>query len=128
MKHGALISVLMCTAFAMGLAAFIGSRLSEQAVALMAGTLLGLCVALPVGIVIGWAIKSQRQPDRANAPQPTVMMPTTMTAPYPAASITSAVGSSYPIGVWPPPQLPPRKYTIGGEEIVQHEPGTFWQS
>jgi len=42
MKQATFITGLSCVGFAVGLAAFIGSRLSEQAIALMAGALFGL--------------------------------------------------------------------------------------
>jgi len=127
MRHGTLYTMLICTGLAIGLAAFIGSRLSEQAVALMAGTLLGLLVALPVGMVIGWALKSQRNDRAAAAAQPTVMLAAQVPPVYQTMPSPAATNMSYPAGGWLP-QLPPRKYTIGGEEIVQHEPGTVWQS
>ena len=41
MKQATFITGLSCVGFAVGLAAFIGSRLSEQAIALMAGAVFG---------------------------------------------------------------------------------------
>ncbi len=67
---------------ALGLVTFIlvaggvvGSRLSEQTLAFMAGVIFGGIAALPIGAVIGWAVRSPRQTDRAyTQPQPTVIM------------------------------------------------------
>ena len=49
---------------ALGLVTFIlvaggvvGSRLSEQTLAFMAGVIFGGIAALPIGAVIGWAVK-----------------------------------------------------------------------
>ena len=75
MKQATLITGLSCIGFAVALAAFIGSRLSEQAIALMAGALFGMIVALPIGALIGWAVKSSRSIERTSAPsQPMVIM------------------------------------------------------
>src|SRR5512136_2859939 len=67
---------------ALGLVTFIlvaggvvGSRLSVQTLAFMAGVIFGGIAALPIGAVIGWAMRAPRQSDRAySQPQPTVIM------------------------------------------------------
>ena len=74
MKQAALIAGLSCVGFSVGLAAFIGSRLSEQAIALMAGALFGMIVALPIGGLVGWAVKGSRSIERAPSAQPMVIM------------------------------------------------------
>ena len=75
MKQATFITGLSCVGFAVGLAAFIGSRLSEQAIALMAGAIFGMLVALPIGALIGWAVKGSRTIERNTAPaQPMVIM------------------------------------------------------
>jgi hypothetical protein len=128
MKQASLIVTLGCIGFAIGLAAFISSRLSEQAVALMAGTLFGMIVALPIGALIGWYVKGQRPVDRSAASQPMVIM----TQPQPASPQPFLSSTANPVwpGAYPlaanAPQLPPRKYTIGGEEIVSHESDAVW--
>ncbi len=129
MKQATFITGLSCVGFAVGLAAFIGSRLSEQAIALIAGALFGMIVALPIGALIGWAVKGSRSIERATAPsQPMVIM----TQPQlPAASpYISAAGhpgwqTAYPVAASAPP-VQPRKYTIGGEEIINHESVAVW--
>ncbi len=114
---------------ALGLVTFIlvaggvvGSRLSEQTLAFMAGVIFGGIAALPIGAVIGWAVKSSRQADRAYPqPQPTVIMtppayqvPGAMT--YPAAQqVVSAAPSAR------------REFTtIGDEESIYHESESVW--
>ncbi len=129
MKQATFIAGLSCIGFAVGLAAFIGSRLSEQAIALMAGAIFGMLVALPIGALIGWAVKGSRTIERNSAPaQPMVIM----TQPQlPAASpYISAAGHpgwqpAYPAAA-SAPQIQPRKYTIGGEEIIHHESSAVW--
>jgi hypothetical protein len=102
----------------------IGSRLSEQTLAFMAGVIFGGIAALPIGAVIGWAVKTQRHTDRAyTAPPPTVVMSPPVypgisgTASYPASrQVVSAMPSAR------------REFTTIGEEeeIVYHEPESVW--
>jgi hypothetical protein len=135
MKQATFITGLSCVGFAVGLAAFIGSRLSEQAIALMAGALFGLIVALPIGILIGWAVKGSRSIERSSAPAQPMVILTQPQLPAASPYITTAGHSgwqqSYPVaGQMLPaasaPQLQPRKYTIGGEEIIHHESVAVW--
>jgi hypothetical protein len=106
----------------------IGSRLSEQTLAFMAGVIFGGMAAFPIGLVIGWAVKAQRHSDRAyTSPPPTVVMPSpayqglTGAVTYPAAL---QVVSAAPGGRAPAAQ---REFTtIGEEEIVYHEPESVW--
>jgi hypothetical protein len=128
MKHATLIAALSCVSFSVGLAAFIGSRLSEQAIALMAGALFGLIVALPIGGLIGWAIKGSRSSERAPSAQPMVIMTQPQlpaAAPYLTAPVNPAWHGAYPVAA-NAPQLQPRKYTIGGEEGISHESLAVW--
>ncbi len=99
----------------------IGSRLSEQTLAFMAGVIFGGIAALPIGAVIGWAVKNQRHTDRPYAQSPAVIMPTPTyqmsgPLPYPASQqVVSAMPSAR------------REFTtIGEEEIVYHEPESVW--
>jgi hypothetical protein len=126
MKQATLIIGLACVGFAVGLAAFIGSRLSEQAVAMMAGAVFGILIALPIGTLVGWFMRAQRQPTDRNAnSQPMIVMsPQTPSMPINGPQYLNAA----PNHAWPgnytvntPPQLQPRKYTIGGEEIVSYD-------
>ena len=129
MKQATFITGLSCVGFAVGLAAFIGSRLSEQAIALMAGAVFGMLVALPIGALIGWAVKGSRSIERSSGPaQPMVIMtqpqlPANMQ--YLPPSANSAWPNSYPVAA-SVPQVQPRKYTIGGEEIINHESVAVW--
>ncbi len=114
---------------ALGLVTFIlvaggvvGSRLSVQTLAFMAGVIFGGIAALPIGAVVGWAVKAQRHGDRTySQPQPTVIMaPPTYQVPgamtYPASQqVVSAAPSAR------------REFTtIGEEEIIYHESESVW--
>ena len=101
----------------------IGSRLSEQTLAFMAGVIFGGIAALPIGAVIGWAVKAQRHTDRAysSQPQPTVIM-----AP-PSYQVSGAVTYPAPQQVVSAAPSARREFTtIGEEEIVYHESESVW--
>ncbi len=114
---------------ALGLVTFIlvaggvvGSRLSVQTLAFMAGVIFGGIAALPIGAVIGWALRTPRHSDRAyTQQQPTVIMtPPAYQVPgaamYPASQqvVSAAPGAR-------------REFTtIGEEENVYHESESFW--
>ncbi len=114
---------------ALGLVTFIlvaggvvGSRLSVQTLAFMAGVIFGGIAALPIGAMIGWVLRTPRHSDRAYAQQqPTVIMtPPAFQAPgaisYPASQqvVSTAPGAR-------------REFTtIGEEENVYHESESFW--
>ena len=114
---------------ALGLVTFIlvsggivGSRLSEQTIAFMAGVIFGGISALPIGAVIGWAVKAQRHVDHAySQPQPTMIV----TPPaYPASG---SIG--YPVSqqvVSAAPSARREFTTIGEEEISYHESESVW--
>ena len=100
----------------------VGSRLSEQTLAFMAGVIFGGIAALPIGAVIGWAVKASRQADRAyTQPQPTVIM-APPTYQMPAAPTYAAA----PQVVSAAPSARREFTTIGEEEIVYHESESVW--
>ena len=102
----------------------IGSRLSEQTLAFMAGVIFGGVAALPIGAVIGWAGKAQRHADRAYStqPQPTVIMSSPAYQGIPGAATYSAAQQV----VSAAPSARREFTTIGEEEIVYHESESVW--
>jgi hypothetical protein len=113
---------------ALGLVTFIlvsggvvGSRLSEQTLAFMAGVIFGGIAALPIGAVVGWAVKAQRHVDRGyTQPQPTVIM----TPTYPASGAMAYPVSQQVVAAAPSAR---REFTtIGEEEIIYHESESVW--
>ncbi len=114
---------------ALGLVTFIlvsggvvGSRLSDQTLAFMAGVIFGGIAALPIGAVVGWAVKAQRHVDRAY-PQP---QPTMIVTP-PACPVSGPV--AYPVSqqvVSAAPSARREFTTIGEEEINYHESESVW--
>jgi hypothetical protein len=115
---------------ALGLVSFIvvaggviGSRLSEQTLAFMAGVIFGGVAALPIGAVIGWAMKSPRQADRAYAPpQPPIILTPPQT--YPAVPSANSYVAQQVVSTAPGAR---REFTtIGEEELAYHESESVW--
>ena len=101
----------------------IGSRLSEQTLAFMAGVIFGGIAVLPIGAVIGWAVKAQRHADRAyTQPSPTVIMSPLGYQGIPGAATYSAAQQV----VSAVPSARREFTTIGEEEIVYHESESVW--
>lgn len=83
MKQIALIVLLSSVGFAAALIGFIANRLSAEEVAVLAGVVCGVGVAVPVGVMVGAALAKRQRRDRSTAtlpalyvtqlPQPTVM-------------------------------------------------------
>jgi hypothetical protein len=83
MKQASLIVLLSVVGFAVALMMFIANRLSAEEVALLAGVVCGIGVAVPLGVMVGAAVASRRQRDQPAAalpviyvtqpPQPTVV-------------------------------------------------------
>ena len=101
----------------------IGSRLSEQTLAFMAGVIFGGVTALPIGVMIGWFLKSPRQSDRAyTSPQPPIIL----TAPqsYPSMSGANSYAAQQVVSTAPSAR---REFTtIGEEELAYHESESVW--
>jgi hypothetical protein len=82
MKQVSLIVMLTVVGFAVTLVAFIASRLRAEEVALLAGVMCGIGVAVPVGVVVGGLVAARRRDQPAASlpviyvtrpPQPTVV-------------------------------------------------------
>jgi hypothetical protein len=101
----------------------IGSRLSEQTLAFMAGVIFGGVAALPIGAVIGWATRSPRQSDRAYAPpQPPIIL--TPPQAYPAVPSANSYAAQQVVSTAPGAR---REFTtIGEEELAYHESESVW--
>jgi len=102
----------------------IGSRLSEQTLAFMAGVIFGGVAALPIGAVIGWATKSPRQADRAYAPpQPPIIL--TPPQAYPNMPSANPYAAAQQV-VSTTPGARREFTTIGEEELAYHESESVW--
>jgi hypothetical protein len=115
---------------ALGLVSFIvvaggiiGSRLSEQTLAFMAGVIFGGVTALPIGVMLGLFLKSSRTTERAY-PQP--QPPIILTAPqvYPGISSANSYAAQQVVSTAPGAR---REFTtIGEEERAYHESESVW--
>jgi hypothetical protein len=103
MKNASLIVFLALVGFVITLAVIIGSRLSDQQIALLAGTACGVGIAIPLGIVIGAFVAAQRQRDRG-APPPIIYM-----TPPPTPTSTMP---QLPARIIPPPS---RSFNVIGD-------------
>ena len=101
----------------------IGSRLSEQTLAFMAGVIFGGVTALPIGVMIGWFLKSPRQADRAyTQPQPPIIL----TAPQSYPTVQGAGSYAAQQVVSSAPSARREFTTIGEEERAYHESESVW--
>ena len=128
MNKAATIIGLAVIGFFVVLAGFIGSRLNEQTITVLASLTCGVGVATPIGAAIGWTLRGRHSNDRVTAmPQQPVMIMTQpqlpqQTQPNYAAQSNNAWGNAYPVGQ----NQAPRQFTIVGEEPTQHEPDSIW--
>lgn len=101
MKNAATIVSLALILFAIALAVMIGSRLSEQEIALLAGMACGVGIAIPLGVAIGVFAAGQRRRDREASPPPIVYL-----QPQPPPRVPS-LPNTY--------ALPPRSFNVIGD-------------
>ena len=107
MKNAATIVSLAMVVFAAALAVMIGSRLTEQQIALLIGMACGVGVAIPLSVAIGMLIAGPRYRHR-DAPPPIVYLaqsPLTPKAP-----------------LWPNAySIPPRSFNVIGDNGMDDE-------
>ncbi len=129
MNKAAIIVGLGFIGFFVVLAGFIGSRLNEQTVTMLAGLTCGVGVATPIGAAIGWYLRGRRSNDRATTPaqQPMMIMTQPQLPPqsnpgYATQPINNTWGGAYPLAQ----TSAPRQFTIVGEEPTDHESDSIW--
>jgi hypothetical protein len=105
-------------AFAVTLALVIGNRLSDEALAVLAGTVCGVGAAIPTSLLI--VTITQRAPKQAPADQPNA---------YPPVVVIAPPGSGQQTNAWnglPPSMVPPveRSFSVvGGAATDTESPG-----
>ena len=116
---------------ALGLVTFIlvaggvvGSRLSEQTLAFMAGVIFGGIAALPIGAVIGWAVKVAA-PDRSGVHPAAAHCHHDAAEPIQVCRARNAYSAAQQV-VSAAPSARREFTTIGEEEIVYHESESVW--
>ena len=75
MKQIALIVMLSVVGFAVVLAVFIADRLTAEEVALLAGVVCGIGVAVPLGMMAGATLADRRRRDQSAAVLPAIYIP-----------------------------------------------------
>src|SRR5512135_1390259 len=105
MNKAALFVGLAFIGFFVVLAGFIGSRLNEQTITVLASLTCGVGVATPIGAAIGWTLRGRRSADRSTVPpQQPIMVVTQPQLPqhvqpgYAAQPVNNTWGSVYPAG------------------------------
>ncbi len=102
----------------------VGSRLSEQTLAFMAGVIFGGIAALPIGAIIGWMMRAPRANDHAsNHAQP----PAVIMTPAPYQGIPGAASYTPPQQIVSAAPSARREFTtIGEEELSYYESESVW--
>jgi len=103
-----LFASIVGVAFTVTLAVVVGQRLSDQAMAVLAGTACGVGASIPTSILIIWAMRRQQRAQQPQAPPlPNAYPPVVVVQPPAQASLPGPQGYL---------NLPPvrRKFTIVG--------------
>ena len=112
---------LVVTAFAVALAVVVGNRLSDEALAVLAGAVCGVGAAIPTSLLI---VAISRQRDEVQVqPQP---QPAMTHSPYPPVVVVAPPGMQQGAGGWgalPSSLAAPvqRQFTVVGGESVNAE-------
>jgi hypothetical protein len=115
-KRLGIVIGLGMVAFAVTLAIYIGSHLSNEAMAVLIGAVCGVGAMLPATIIGALALLRRR--DRADAvarasPPPQSMYPPVIVVAPPAMNPSQLANSTYmPV----PPAAPPRQFTVIGDD------------
>ncbi len=111
-KRLGVVLLIFAAAFGLTLAVMVGQRLSEQAMAVLAGAVCGVVASLPPSLLIVWVTRRRQEPRGiAAGPYPPVVV---VQPPLPTAfqPIPSG-GATYPAPYGPPA---PREFVVVGEE------------
>jgi hypothetical protein len=119
---------LVVTAFAVALAVVIGNRLSDQALAVLAGAVCGVGAAIPTSLLIV-AVTRRHEESRA---RPTMYPPATQGA-YPPVIVVAPPGAQPGPNAWNalPPAFnspTPRQFTVVGGSPVDAETAPYHYS
>ena len=112
---------LVVIAFAVTLAAIVGNRLSDEALAVLAGAVCGVGAAIPTSLLI-IAVSRRRDEPRAQQSAPQGV--------YPPVVVVTPPGGQQQAGAWnalPPSLVAPmqRHFTVVGEEPTDAEAVTY---
>jgi len=102
-------------AFVVTLAVIIGQRLSDQAVAVLAGAVCGVGASIPTSLLIAWVTRRRHEARPVQPQQSTYPPVVVIQSPPHAGQPALPQGGYMPPYVQPTPPTP-REFTIVGEE------------
>jgi len=108
-------------AFAITLAVYIGSRLSNEAMSVLTGAACGVGAVLPAAIMAGLALLRRRErEDMARMSPPQSMYPPVIVVAPPPMNAPQSPNSSYTLA---PPMALPRQFTVIGDDPLDSRTG-----
>jgi len=113
-SRAAAIIGLGVVAFAVTLAVYVGSHLSNEAMSVLTGAACGVGAVLPAAIIAGLALARRREREdvtRMSPPQP--MYPPVIVVAPPTMNAQQSPNSPYAPA---PPMALPRQFTVIGED------------
>jgi len=119
------LASVVLVAFAVTLAVVVGQRLSDQAMAVLAGAVCGVGASIPTSLLIVWVTR-RRQEEHAEqrpAQPPAGAYPPVIVVQQPGHSAMTGPSYPHPSGYLAPYTPPsPREFTVvgGGLEEVSH--------
>ena len=114
------VSVVM-VAFVVTLAVVVGQRLSDEAMAVLAGTVCGVGASIPTSLLIVW-VTQRRQEQRRPPAQPGMMPPVVVVQPPAAAG----GGTPQQLGYLGPYMAPAqREFNVVGGELEEAGHGIY---
>jgi hypothetical protein len=119
-NRATIVTGLGVTAFAAALAVYIGSHLSEEAMAVLVGAACGAGAMLPAVIIASLALMRRRERgdvSAAHGPPPQAMYPPVIVV-APPASNTPSTNLPYPTM---PPSPAPRQFTVIGDDSLDSD-------
>ncbi len=123
MSRAVAILGLGAAAFGVALALYVGSHLSNEAMAVLTGALCGAGAMLPAALIAGLALFRQRKREEMARmqppPQQQPMYPPVIVVAPPAPPSTNtppAPNLPYASGYTPPP---PRRFTVIGDDPIE---------
>ena len=108
-------------AFVVTLAVVIGQRLSDQAMAVLAGAVCGVGASIPTSLLIVWVAR-RRQEQQPTQPTPGIYPPVVVVQP-PAQP--GAPNLRHPGYLPPQPSPVPREFTVVGGEMEEVRYGSY---
>ena len=112
---------LVATAFAVALAVMVGSRLSDEALAVLAGSVCGVGAAIPTSLLIV-AVSRRREEQRPQPSMPQGMYPPVVVVAPPAGQQRYNDWNALPPSLTAPMQ---RQFTVVGGEPADAEVRTY---